>query len=90
MASYKITRTLSGGIYYSSVNNLQGAFTGTGSRYQKDWTLNARYDFNTSTQAYNMARLSFPTVLYAGLLGFKDKPFFKADAASQSPTQTTP
>jgi hypothetical protein len=47
MASYKISRNLSGGIYYSSVNNLQGAFTGTGSRYQKDWTLNARYDFNT-------------------------------------------
>jgi len=46
MATYKISRKLSGGIYYSSLNNLQGAFTSAGSRYQKDWAMNARYDFN--------------------------------------------
>jgi LemA protein len=51
----------------------------------------ARYDFNNSTQTYNTARLSFPTVLYAGLIGFKEKPFFKADTAAQNaPTVSFP
>lgn len=44
----------------------------------------AREDFNKSTQAYDTARRSFPTVLYAGAMGFQDKPFFKADAAAQN------
>ena len=44
----------------------------------------SREDFNTSTQAYNTSRRSFPTVLYAGLLGFKDKPFFAANASAQN------
>ncbi len=44
----------------------------------------SRENFNTSTQAYNTARLSFPTVLYAGMMGFKEKPFFKADATAQN------
>lgn len=44
----------------------------------------ARGDFNTSTQAYNTQRSSFPTVLYAGLMHFPEKPFFKADDAAQS------
>ena len=44
----------------------------------------ARHDFNTSTQTYNTARRAFPTVLIAGMLGFQDKPFFKADESAQS------
>ena len=44
----------------------------------------ARHDFNDATQGYNTARRSFPTVLYASLVGFQDKPFFKADEAAQS------
>jgi LemA protein len=44
----------------------------------------SREDFNTSTQAYDTARRSFPTVLYAGTLGFKDKPFFTANGAAQN------
>jgi LemA protein len=44
----------------------------------------SREDFNTSTQAYDTARRSFPTVLYAGMLGFKDKPFFTAAAGAQN------
>ena len=43
-----------------------------------------RGKFNTSTQAYNTARNAFPTVLYANLVGMKEKPFFKADEASQA------
>jgi LemA protein len=51
----------------------------------------AREDFNTSTQAYNTLRRSFPTVLYAGMLGFKDKPFFAASADAQNaPTVSFP
>jgi hypothetical protein len=44
MASYKLTRKLTGGVYYSSFIDRKAAFTGA--RYQKDWALAARYDFN--------------------------------------------
>ena len=44
----------------------------------------ARGDFNTSTQAYNTQRNAFPTVLYANLVGMKEKPFFKADESAQN------
>ena len=44
----------------------------------------ARHDFNDATQAYNTARRAFPTVLIASMVGFQDKPFFKADEAAQS------
>ena len=33
--------------------------------------------FNEAVQAYNTAIKSFPTVLYAGMLGFKEKPYFR-------------
>ena len=39
----------------------------------------ARLDYNDSVTAYNTARNSFPAVLTAGLMGFKEEPFFKAD-----------
>jgi hypothetical protein len=44
MSSYKIASKLTGGLYYSSSLNRQAAFTSN--RYQKDWSLTARYDFN--------------------------------------------
>ncbi len=44
MASYKLLEKLSGGLYYSYSLNRQVAFAS--SRYQKDWALSARYDFN--------------------------------------------
>ena len=44
----------------------------------------ARHDFNDATQSYNTSRSAFPTVLIAGLLGFQNKPFFKADEGAQS------
>ena len=51
----------------------------------------ARENFNTATQAYNTTRRSFPTILYAGVLGFKDKPFFAASADAQNaPTVSFP
>lgn len=44
MASYLLTRKLTGGLYYSSFIDHKAAFTSA--RYQKDWALAARYDFN--------------------------------------------
>lgn len=46
----------------------------------------ARTDFNNAVTTYNTTRNSFPAVLTAGLLGFKEEPFFKADpSATQVP-----
>ncbi len=44
----------------------------------------ARLDYNDSVTAYNTARNSFPAVLTAGLMGFKEEPFFKADEGATS------
>jgi LemA protein len=47
----------------------------------------ARMDFNNSVQTYNTSIRRFPTVLYAGMFGFKEKGFFQAQAgAEQAPT----
>jgi predicted porin len=45
MASYKLASKLTGGAYYSSFIDRRAAFTSA--RYQKDWAIAARYDFNT-------------------------------------------
>lgn len=46
----------------------------------------ARLDYGEAVNAYNTTRNSFPAVLTAGLLGFKEEPFFKADDnAKQAP-----
>ncbi len=46
-----------------------------------------RIDFNEAVTDYNTTRNSFPAVLTAGLLGFKEEPFFQADeGARQAPT----
>lgn len=39
----------------------------------------ARIDFNEAVTTYNTTRNSFPAVLTAGLMGFKEEPFFQAD-----------
>lgn len=44
----------------------------------------ARIDYTQATQEYNTLRNSFPAVLTASLLGFKEQPFFEADAGSRS------
>ena len=43
----------------------------------------SRIDYNKSVEDYNTTRNSFPTVLTASLLGFKEEPYFKADEASK-------
>ena len=44
----------------------------------------ARLDYNQSVVDYNTARNSFPAVLTAGLLGFKEEPQFQGDERSHS------
>lgn len=46
----------------------------------------ARLDYNTAVTDYNTTRNSFPAVLTAGMLGFKEEPFFKAEeGANKAP-----
>jgi len=42
-----------------------------------------RMRFNEKAQEYNTARLRFPAALVAGMLGFKEKAYFKAQAGSE-------
>ena len=44
----------------------------------------ARIDFNDAVTLYNTTRNSFPAVITAGLLGFKEEPFFKADEGAKT------
>lgn len=44
----------------------------------------ARLDFNDAVTRYNTTRNSFPAVLTAGLLGFKEEPFFQAEPGAKT------
>lgn len=44
----------------------------------------ARQDYTASVRSYNTTRNSFPAVLTAGLLGFKEEPYFEADPAART------
>ncbi|MFN2501596.1 MAG: LemA family protein [Pyrinomonadaceae bacterium] len=44
----------------------------------------ARIDYTDAVNAYNTTRNSFPAVLTASLLGFKEQPFFEADPGARS------
>ncbi len=48
-----------------------------------------RRRFNEAAQAYNTARRRFPTVLFAGLLGFEQRPYFQAAPGSDRPPKVT-
>lgn len=62
--------------------NLQTQLEGTENRIKV-----ARNDFNTATQDFNTIIRRFPNNLYAGMLGFKEKGYFEADAGSdKAPT----
>ena len=43
----------------------------------------ARRDFNDAAQDYNTKRNKFPTVIVAGLAGFRERPYFTAQAGSE-------
>ena len=53
---------------------LQDELSGTENRIKT-----ARDDYTDAVNDYNTTRNSFPAVVTAGLLGFKEQPFFKAD-----------
>lgn len=44
----------------------------------------ARMDYNDTVVDYNTTRNSFPAVLTAGLLGFKEEPHFKGDEGART------
>ncbi|MDM7922480.1 MAG: LemA family protein [Pyrinomonadaceae bacterium] len=58
--------------------NVQAELAGTENRINV-----ARQDYTTAVQDYNTTRNSFPAVLTAGLLGFKEEPFYQADPSAQ-------
>ena len=64
----------------ANFRDLQAQLEGTENRIAV-----ARMDFNKAAQDYNTARLRFPTNLMAGMLGFKEKPYFKATPGSEKP-----
>jgi LemA protein len=47
----------------------------------------ARLDYNQAVIDYNTTRNSFPAVLTAGLMGFKEEPHYQADEAAKTAPQ---
>ena len=58
--------------------NLQAQLEGTENRVTV-----ARKRYTESVQVYNTSIKKFPTVIYAGWFGFKEKPQFKAEAGAE-------
>ena len=44
----------------------------------------ARMDFNNAAQTYNTSIRTFPAVLYAGIFGFHERPYFEAQAGADT------
>ena len=63
----------------TAFRDLQSQIEGTENRIN-----DARNKFNAAAVDYNTTRTAFPTVLYANLVGMKEKPPFKADEAAQT------
>lgn len=64
-----------------SFMKLQDELAGTENRLAT-----SRRDYTLAAQDYNTTRSRFPTVLIAGLMGFKEQPYFQADeGAKQAP-----
>jgi LemA protein len=57
---------------------LQDELSGTENRLAT-----VRRDYTLAAQDYNTSRSRFPTVLIAGLMGFKEQPYFQADAGAR-------
>jgi len=64
----------------TSFRDLQAQLEGTENRITV-----ARQDFNEAVQRYNTTVKRFPTVLFAGLLGFPPKPYFQAVPGAETP-----
>jgi len=48
----------------------------------------ARQDYNTAVQGYNLKVKRFPANIFAGLFGFHEKAYYKANAGSENPPDT--
>jgi LemA protein len=59
--------------------NLQTQLEGTENRITV-----ARNDFNTSVQSYNTRVRTFPTAIFAGIMGFKQRAGFTADPGTEN------
>ncbi len=66
----------------ANFRDLQAQLEGTENRISVE-----RGRFNEAVQAYNTAIKSFPTTLYSGLVGFKEKPYFTATQGAETPPQ---
>jgi LemA protein len=60
--------------------DLQAQLEGTENRITT-----ARNGFNLAAQTYNTSVQHFPTVLYAGMLGFTTRPYFQAKEGADTP-----
>lgn len=58
--------------------DLQAQLEGTENRINV-----SRQRFNDTVNTYNKSRRTFPAVLFASIMGFKDKGYFKAEAGSE-------
>jgi len=59
---------------------LQAQLEGTENRISVE-----RRNFNEAVQAYNTAIKSFPAMFYAGMFGFKERPYFTATPGAETP-----
>ena len=64
---------------YPELKSLQDELAGTENRIGV-----ARKDYNDAVQKYNVKIRSFPTNIFANMLGFEKKQQFEADSAAQS------
>jgi LemA protein len=62
----------------ANFRDLQAQLEGTENRINVE-----RSRYNEAAQVYNTARLRFPTALVAGLLGFKEKAYFRSAPGSE-------
>ncbi|NBR86300.1 MAG: LemA family protein [Verrucomicrobia bacterium] len=62
----------------ANFRDLQAQLEGTENRISVE-----RGTFNNAVQAYNTAIRSFPAVFYAGMFGFKERPYFAAKAGAE-------
>lgn len=62
----------------ANFQQLQAQLEGTENRISVE-----RGNFNQAVQAFNTAVRTFPTVIFAGMLGFQPKPFFTAQPGAE-------
>jgi len=63
----------------ANFRDLQAQLEGTENRISVE-----RGRFNATVQAYDTKIRTFPTVLFAGMLGFQQKPYFQATAGAET------